>query len=167
VKPSNYKVLVVDDDEAMRNLIVTVLSTPGHHCVAAIDGNDALDKANKNKFDAVITDIVMPGMDGITLTKEVLRQYPNLPIMVLTESADQSSPASAVSAGAREFIRKPFSVVEFTIRFHKMMRDHEFLREMIAAEDEILFNLRKGFEGKMEGFEADGLDVTISYTGQA
>jgi hypothetical protein len=48
-----------------------------------------------------------------------------------------------------------------------MMRDHEVLREMIAAKDEIIFNLHKGFEEKMEGFGADGLDVTNIYTGQA
>jgi DNA-binding response OmpR family regulator len=135
--------------------------------VVAIDGNDALDKANKNKFDAVITDIIMPGMDGITLARELSEQYHNLPIMILTGYDDPYSPATAVAAGAREFIKKPFSVVEFAIRFHKMMRDHEFLRETIAAKDEIIFNLHKGFEGKMEGFETEGLYVTNIYTDQA
>lgn len=167
MKPSNYKVLVVDDDEAIRNLIVTVLSTPGHHCVAAIDGNDALDKANKNKFDAVITDIIMPGMDGITLARELSEQYHNLPIMILTGYDDPYSPATAVAAGAREFIKKPFCVVEFTIRFHKMMRDYEILRQILAEKNEIIFNSDKEFAEKIEGYEADGEDVTNIYTGQA
>jgi CheY-like chemotaxis protein len=151
MKPSKYKVLVVDDNEAIRNLIVNVLFGVGHDCVTAIDGNDALDKVSKNNFDAVITDIVMPGMDGITLTKELLKRYHNLPIMILTGHDDQYSPATAIAAGAREFIKKPFSIDEFAIRFDKMMCDHENVSLIEAKKDEIIFNVNKEFTEKIEG----------------
>jgi CheY-like chemotaxis protein len=69
-KPRKYTILVVDDQESLRNLIVTFLSRLGHSCVTAIDGVDALDKMKGNKIDAVVSDIKMPNMDGITLTSE-------------------------------------------------------------------------------------------------
>ncbi len=145
-----YTILVVDDDEAVRNLITTLLSTPGHRCVEAVSGRDGLEKAKQLRFDAVITDIVMPEMDGITLTKELVKRSPDLPIMVLTGFGDQYSPAAGVTAGAREFINKPFSVIEFTVRFHKMMREHEALSGKIAEKDEIILNLHKAFAGNID-----------------
>ena len=125
MEPSTYEVLVVDDNEAIRTLIMNLLLRKGHHCVTAIDGNDALDKASKSKFDAIITDLVMPKMDGIALTKELSKRYPTLPIMILTGHGDQYSPETATAAGARELMKKPFSIDEFVIRFLKMMRGHE------------------------------------------
>ena len=60
MQPSKYTILVVDDEELLRNLIVTFLSKLGHSCVTAIDGVNALDKMKGNKIDAVVTDIKMP-----------------------------------------------------------------------------------------------------------
>jgi len=64
-----YKVLVVDDEEMIRRLILTILSKQGHHCDTASNGFEALDKIRKEHFDAVITDIEMPKMDGFILTR--------------------------------------------------------------------------------------------------
>ena len=115
-------VLVVEDEEPIRNLVVTILARSGHWCVRATDGVDALDKMKENKIDAVITDIKMPRMDGVTLTKEILKQYPGLPIMVMTGFTEENTAESAISAGAEEFIQKPFSAAELTIRFNKMVK---------------------------------------------
>ena len=111
-----YTILVVDDEELIRNLIVTFLSGLGHLCVTATDGRDALNKLEGNKVDAIITDIRMPGMDGIFLTREISKQYPGLPIMVMTAFDEGYSVGTALSVGAREFIKKPFSLDEFAIR---------------------------------------------------
>ena len=131
MKPSKYTILVVDDEELLRNLIVTFLSKLGHSCVTAIDGVDALDKMKGNKIDAVVTDIRMPNMDGITLTNKIAIQYPELPIMVMTAFEEGEETAGlAVCVGARDFIKKPFSLNEFSIRLHKMINDSEAQRRM-------------------------------------
>ncbi len=122
-----YTILVVDDEELIRNLVVTVLSKLGYSCVTAMDGVDALHKMGENVFDAVITDIKMPHMDGVILTREILKQYPSTPVMVMTAFDEEYSAGMAISAGAREFIKKPFSLDEFTIRLHKMIHDSETL----------------------------------------
>jgi CheY-like chemotaxis protein len=136
-KPLNYKVLVVDDEEPMRTLMFTLLSKLGHQCITASNGIEALHKINQDKFDAVITDIVMPEMDGIALTKEIVVLYPNLPVMVMTGYSKEYSTESAISAGARDFIKKPFSIDEFILRLNKMMRDSEILSEIEAKQNEI------------------------------
>jgi two-component system chemotaxis response regulator CheY len=129
-----YRVLVVDDEDLVRNLVVTFLSKLGHSCLTAVDGVDALDKLKGNKIDVVITDIKMPNMDGITLTSEILTQYPDLPIMVMTAFEQEHSAGIAISAGAREFIKKPFSLDEFAIRLHKMINDSEVLRRLKSGK---------------------------------
>ena len=135
MESSTYTILVVDDEELIRRLIVTFLSQQGHLCVTAIDGVDALDHMDGNKIDAVITDIKMPKMDGIILTKEISTKYPRLPVMVMTAFDDEYSAGIAISVGAREFIKKPFSLDEFAIRLHKMIVDSKTLKRMKSEKD--------------------------------
>jgi len=138
-----YSVLVVDDDPEMREAVVTFLSESGHQCSQAADGVEALEKAQVNKFDAVVTDIAMPRMDGITLVKELLMRIPNLPILVMTGLDNESLTFKAVSAGAKEFIKKPFRLGEFALRFQKMMRDHEILIHIEEKQREIAFHFQR------------------------
>ena len=135
MKPSKYTILVVDDEELLRNLIVTFLSKLGHSCVTAIDGVDALDKIKGNKIDAVVTDIRMPNMDGITLTSKILIEYPGLPVMIMTAFDEGDTAGLAITAGARDFIKKPFSLNEFSVRLHKMLNDSEAQRRMKREKD--------------------------------
>jgi len=139
----HYKVLVVDDEELMRELIVTLLSEQGHQCITAGNGVEALNKMKRNKVDAVITDIVMPEMDGITLTKEILSLYPYLPIMVITGHSKEYSAEDALAVGARDFIEKPFSIEEFLLRLSKMMRDYEILCQLKVKQNQMVFRLSK------------------------
>jgi CheY-like chemotaxis protein len=140
--PPKYKVLVVDDEEPVAKIVVAFLSRQGHECVTASNGVEALGKIHQNKFDAVITDIVMPQMDGITLTKELLGLYPNLPIMVVTGYSRDYPAESAIAAGARDFIGKPFRYDELILRFNKMMSDHEILMKVEAKQKEMLFHIQ-------------------------
>jgi DNA-binding NtrC family response regulator len=130
MKPSKYTILVVDDEELLRNLIAFFLSKLGHSCVTAIDGVDALDKIKGNKIDAVVTDIKMPNMDGITLTSKISMQYPELPVMIMTAFEEGGTAGLAITVGARDFIKKPFSLNEFSVRLHKMINDSEAQRRM-------------------------------------
>jgi diguanylate cyclase (GGDEF)-like protein len=149
MKSSHYKILVVDDDEPVRKLIVSLLSPRGHQCVTANNGREALDKIMETKFDALITDIAMPEMDGITLTKELSRHYQSIPVMVMTGYTEEYSAETVIASGARDFIKKPFSISEFPIRFDIMMRDHKVEEALLALSliDELtgLYNRRRFF----------------------
>ena len=145
-----YRILIVDDEEIVRNFLVSVFSKHGHNCDMAKDVLEALEKIKKNSFDAVVADIVMPQMDGIALTKELVKLYPDLPIMIMTGHADEHSSESAIEAGAREFVKKPFSLDEFIIRFDKMMRDHETLCKTKEKYNKMLFNIHRKSSEEIE-----------------
>ena len=156
LKIPRYNVLVVDDEEAVRKLVVTLLSQKGHQCSQAVDGADALNRAVTNKFDAIITDIVMPKMDGIALTKRSsLKRNPKLPIMVMTGHDNEFSSVTAVAAGAKEFIKKPFSLTEFGLRFQKMMSDYELFLEIEAKQKELVFQIQKRAVEKVTDLERE------------
>ena len=144
---TSYRVLVVDDDEGVTKLIASLLSKFGHRCETTRDGLEALERMKEGTMEAAVVDIVMPRMDGIALTRELVSLYPGFPIMIMTAHADEDSAGSAIAAGAREFIKKPFSVNEFILRFNKMMRDREGEQALLALSltDELtgLYNRRR------------------------
>jgi len=142
-KSSKYKVLVVDDEEILRNMLVAFLSREGHQCATASNGTEALMKIHQNKFDAVITDIVMPQMNGIALTKELLSIYPKLPVMIMTGYSKEYPTELAIMAGARDFIGKPFSYAEFILRFNKMMSDYKISLKIESKQNEMIFHIQR------------------------
>ena len=143
-----YTILVVDDEELMRYLVVSYLSKLGHSCLTAVDGVDALDKIKNNKIDVVITDIKLPNMDGMALTGDISRQYPDLPIMIMTAFDEEYSEGTAISVGAREFLKKPFTLDEFAVRLNKLINASEILKQIKSekAADEDLRNLLEELE---------------------
>jgi DNA-binding NtrC family response regulator len=151
---SKYTILLVDDEESMRKLIATFLSKLGHSCLTAIDGVDALHKMKRNKIDAVVTDIKMPNMDGITLASKISIQYPELPIMIMTAFEEEDTAGLAVCAGARDFIRKPFSLNEFSVRLHKMINDSEAQRRMKGEKEADKTGVDKAIEEFMNELES-------------
>ena len=152
---ASYRLLVVDDHKANRDLLAALLSEQGHRCTPAGDGVEALAKISEGKFDAVITDVVMPNMDGITLTKEIARHYPSLPVMAMTGNSTEYSAETTIAAGAREFIAKPFSLSEFFIRLHKMMRDHEVLCQVEEKNREVAFNSHRNSLERIEDLKRE------------
>jgi len=118
---TKLSVLVVDDCESIRDLLETLLSRKRHRCESAANGVEAMVKVTQSRFDVVVTDVLMPKMDGITLTRKLTQNFSHLPVMVMTAQLDDDSAESAVMAGARDVIRKPFEISEFMVRLHKML----------------------------------------------
>jgi DNA-binding NtrC family response regulator len=97
----------------------------------------------------------MSKMDGITLTKELLTVYPKLPIMVMTGYSKEYPAESAITAGARDFIGKPFSCEEFILRFNKMMSDDEILLKIEAKQEEMLFHIQRESSEKVNELQRE------------
>ena len=133
MKTKKYKVLIVDDEPALRNMLSSLLSSAGHLCYTAADGIEALKKTEREYFDAVITDVVMPNMDGIALTKELLKRNPSLAVAVMTGFSNQYTAEDVKAVGASDFLNKTFAISDLCTRFAEMMRDHESRRQ--AASD--------------------------------
>ncbi len=104
-------ILVVDDSTTMRQMVCFTLTSAGHDVVEAADGNEGVAAARQGKFDLVITDVNMPGMNGIELVRALraLPEYKFTPMLVLTTESEQSIKQKGRDAGATGWIVKPFS----------------------------------------------------------
>jgi CheY-like chemotaxis protein len=121
INEARLRVLVVDDNESIREVIKTLLSLEGHRCESAANGREAMEKVSQSKFDVVITDIHMPEMDGITLTGELTRRFAGLPVMIITAQLDEYTRELALTAGAKDVIEKSFAIPELTGRLQRML----------------------------------------------
>jgi CheY-like chemotaxis protein len=108
------RILLAEDEDALRGLIARALTEEGHDVVATADGAEALDVLTRERgnFDLLLTDIRMPLMDGIALALAGARDYPDLAIMLMTGYADQRERAHGLDALIHDTISKPFSVAE-------------------------------------------------------
>ncbi len=111
------RILIAEDEESVRALVTRALSQDGHEVIATADGAEALEVLNREagRFDLLLTDIKMPVMDGIALALATARDYPALPILLMTGYADQRERAVGLEALVRDVIAKPFTLAE--IRF--------------------------------------------------
>jgi CheY-like chemotaxis protein len=108
------RVLIADDEEAMRQLVARAIAMDGHETTTAEDGAEALEILLKNngRFDLLLTDIKMPIMDGIALALAAARDFPGLTILLMTGFADQRERASGLDAIVHDVITKPFAVAD-------------------------------------------------------
>ena len=103
------KVLVVDDDPVIGKSFDRVLARKGYLVVSAENGQEALNKLAKEEYDAVFTDIKMPGMDGLEVAERVRAKRPWTPVVIITGYGTAENQARAEAAGVRDFLRKPLS----------------------------------------------------------
>ncbi len=106
-------ILAVDDSETMQNMVRQTLETGGFRVILAKDGADGLEKFRANKIDAVVTDLNMPVMDGLTLTSEIRKLDADVPILTLTTESDEDVKVRGSSAGANGWVVKPFRPAQF------------------------------------------------------
>jgi two-component system chemotaxis response regulator CheY len=117
------QILAVDDSASMRQMVAFTLKGAGHSVTEAADGKEALNLAKSSKFDLVLSDVNMPNMDGITLTKE-LRTLPDFkftPILILTTEAGMDKKQDGKAAGATGWIVKPFNPDQLLATIKKVL----------------------------------------------
>ena len=116
-------ILAVDDSASMRQMVAFTLKGAGHQVTEAVDGQQALNLAKSNRYDLVLSDVNMPNMDGITLTRE-LRTLPNFkftPILMLTTEAGLNKKQEGKAAGATGWIVKPFNPEQLLATIKKVV----------------------------------------------
>jgi len=106
------RILIAEDEEALRALCARGLTTDGHEVVSACDGSEALEMLTREqgRFDLLLTDVRMPIMDGIALALSTARDFPKLTILMMTGYADQRERAHNLEALIHDVITKPFTL---------------------------------------------------------
>jgi excisionase family DNA binding protein len=104
------EVLVVDDDAAVRELLAKALTGAGYQVDVAVDGPSALVRLGEKAYDLMITDLKMPGLDGLSVIREARRTCPSLPVIVITGYSTEATAIEAIDLGVAGYLTKPFRV---------------------------------------------------------
>lgn len=115
-------ILVADDEPAVRQFVERALNYAGYAVTAVADGNAALEALQKRAYDLLLTDIVMPELDGIALSLKAAKDYPDMKILMMTGYSNQRQRAHNLDFLAHEVISKPFSLEEITRRVQETIR---------------------------------------------
>jgi len=115
------KVLVVDDEQGMREFLTMLLEKQGHRVITAAEGEQALQLVAEQTPDLVISDLRMPNVDGIGLLAGIRKQYPELPVILVTAYASSDSTIQAMRLGADDYITKPFRIEEIRLVVEKAL----------------------------------------------
>nr|WP_078381132.1 response regulator transcription factor [Sutcliffiella halmapala] len=118
---NSIRILIVDDEKEMRQLIETYLLTENYEVYHAVNGEDALDFLFVENVDLIILDVMMPEMDGFTACKKI-RQHYTTPILMLTAKSDELDKVRGLKLGADDYVMKPFSPKELLARIEAMLR---------------------------------------------
>lgn len=131
-------VLIVEDDAHIRDLIVLHLGLEGLQATAVGDGRDALDRVSSTPFDLVVLDLMLPGVDGISICRALRRSGPNrdVPVLMLTARREESDKVLGLESGADDYLAKPFGVRELVARVRALLRRPRASQIIAAAVGE-------------------------------
>lgn len=137
------KILVVDDEDKIRDLINKYLVNEGFQVIEAADGRQALELADSEKPDLIVLDWLLPGASGLEVCRQV-RQKSNIPIIMLTAKTEEIDKLLGLELGADDYITKPFSLRELTARIRVVLRRAD-----------------PGGETKANSIKVDGLEINL------
>jgi len=123
-RAAGKRVLVVEDDPNIRDLVQLHLGLEGFAVEAAADGNEGLRLAKAQAFDLIVLDLMLPGLDGVTVCRAIRRDSMNgdVPVLMLTARRDESDKVLGLESGADDYVTKPFGVREFVARVRALLR---------------------------------------------
>lgn len=132
----NEKILVVDDESNICELIRLYLKKEGYQVTCVYTGTDAIKMFSNQKFDAIVLDIMLPGIDGIEVLKQI-RKTSNIPVIMLTAKGETIDKVLGLELGADDYIVKPFEPKELSARVKAVLRRTKPVKQ--EAENEVTF----------------------------
>lgn len=133
-------ILVVEDNQQLLQLMCTVLVKNGYHTVIAEDGQSALDLLETEHIDLIISDIMMPGMDGYELTRRLREENNNLPILMVTAKESFKDKQRGFLVGTDDYMVKPIDVNEMVLRVGALLRRAQIVNERKLAFGNIVLD---------------------------
>ena len=116
------KILVVDDDPSVAEMIAEAVRTFGHEAAVALDGTEGLRLLESTRVDGVFLDLVMPGLGGLAVLTRIRSRFPSVPVVILSAHAGDEETREAMALGASEVIMKPAGLAQFTEVLSRLTR---------------------------------------------
>jgi len=132
----NTRVLIVDDDEAVRSTMNEYIQTAGYNSEAVSCAEEALETVKKNEFQVIITDIILPAMGGLELTKSI-KKTNDTDVIVMTGYGDEYSYEEAINVGASDFVIKPVRLEELLLRLKRVLNERELTKERVRMMEKL------------------------------
>lgn len=121
------KILIVDDEKCLVDSIVFILQKEGYETIAAYDGKEALEIIQENGPDLIVLDVMLPGLDGISICKTIRQKMIFVPVIMLTAKSEEIDRIVGLEVGADDYLAKPFSLKELAVRIKAIFRRQEYM----------------------------------------
>ena len=117
-----FRILTIEDDAAIRRGIVDALAFAGYEVLQAADGRQGCHDAVSREYDLLLLDMVLPGLSGLEILREVRNAHPTLPVIILSARGEEQDRVTGLKLGADDYVVKPFSVDELLARIEAVLR---------------------------------------------
>ena len=151
-----FKILVVDDEKSIREVIRTYAEFEGHEVVEAGDGLEAIDKVREEDFDVIVMDIMMPKLDGFSSYKEI-KKIKNIPVLMLSARDEEYDKLFGFEIGIDDYVTKPFSPKELMARLNVIVNRNNKVEENNNMEFE---GLKIDLDGRVVFVDDEIVDLT-------
>lgn len=131
------KILIVDDEESIRNIIYRKLQAEGYSCTVASGGEEALQTASTGNFDLLLSDVKMPGISGIELLSQMMVLHPDIGVIMITAVSDAHTAVEAMKLGAFDYVTKPFDLNALTARVEKALERRRLIIENMQYQNQL------------------------------
>lgn len=131
------RILVADDEQEIANLIALYLQNENYEVIQAYDGLQALEYVKSETLDLAVLDVMMPGMDGFSVCREIRKEY-NYPVLMLTAKGEETDKINGLALGADDYITKPFLPLELVARVKAQLRRYKRYNSGMQEERDVL-----------------------------
>ena len=132
-------VLLVEDEENLHDALKLNLELEGYEITSAFDGNQALNKIQQEYFDLIIMDVMLPGIDGISITESIRLQNNEVPILILSAKNTSADRVQGLKKGADDYLTKPFNLEELLLRVQKLIEKNKKMQDKDSIGDTYTF----------------------------
>jgi two-component system alkaline phosphatase synthesis response regulator PhoP len=136
---NKLSVLLVEDEENLHEALKLNLELEGYEITSAFDGQEALQKLEQEYFDLIIMDVMLPGMDGISVTEHIRLQNNDVPILILSAKNTSADRVAGLKKGADDYLTKPFNLEELLLRVQKLIEKNRKMQEKDTVGDTYSF----------------------------
>ncbi|MCK5185750.1 MAG: sigma-54-dependent Fis family transcriptional regulator, partial [Deltaproteobacteria bacterium] len=131
------KIMIVDDDQTMKSSLLEWFESENYHVYGASSGEEAIEKISDGSFNIIITDLKMPGIDGLELLRYVKREHHNIEVIIMTAYGTVETAVNAMKEGAYDYVVKPFSPEEIDMVLKKIINHQSLIRENILLKEQL------------------------------
>jgi len=157
-----FSILLVEDEENLQEALKLNLELEGYEITSAYDGAEALKAVQKEHFNLIILDVMLPELDGITVCETIRLNNPDIPILILSAKNSSADRVLGLKKGADDYLTKPFNLEELLLRVNKLINKSERLSAKQPLPDEYVFGKNKINFKASEAFTKSGEKITLT-----